>query len=405
MFELLFIVLFLIGLLSFINVKYIIVGIAIVLSFPFSNYYSSWHYKFGVMAVDGFFIGLIPYFLFLINRKKVEYPNRLIGYLIIIFLLFLVYFFEALQKNIDPKKLSKEIRPLLILFEMFILLVISKNISRLITLKLINNLAFVASVSNLIWFLIGYFNFIQYTDAQAQLNTNRYIDLSTYFSAYYIIHKQFLKTNLKFKFPKLDVVLILSILSLLISGTRILFLSTVIAIGIVNNTSFKKKIKYLFWSGVLIFSFIQFSLLVGQERVLESFSKEGFILQISNRFSPAMLPLSKAGLIDLIFGHGLGYYFDIPWFEYRELDNLNVSVDSAYLTHFVKQGIFGLIFLLIAFKFLTYTYSKKLTYAFIAFWFIQFFVEASLYQNVIFGIGFYLFLLNNFNSSNETIYK
>ena len=44
-----------------------------------------------------------------------------------------------------------------------------------------------------------------------------------------------------------------------------------------------------------------------------------------------------------IYGLGFGSYFEIPWFEYRGLDSKLNTIDSTYLTFFVKYGLFSVI--------------------------------------------------------------
>lgn len=84
------------------------------------------------------------------------------------------------------------------------------------------------------------------------------------------------------------------------------------------------------------------SVYVGADRVVNGFSGDVLLFQITNRFSPALSLIDKMSWYNYIFGLGAGTYFDIPWFAYRGLETQNISVDSLYLTMYVKYGLFGL---------------------------------------------------------------
>ena len=64
---------------------------------------------------------------------------------------------------------------------------------------------------------------------------------------------------------------------------------------------------------------------------------------------PAILDIAQMSNNQLIFGYGLGHYFNITWFGIgKVLRNLNISIDYAYLTSYVKQGFFGVLSLLLS---------------------------------------------------------
>lgn len=370
-----------------------LLAIGCALIFPFSNFFAEWHYFNGVMALDGFFIGLIPYFFFMLRKPDLMLNKKLLRILLLSSILFLAYLIWALNSGKAIYILLKDLRPLLHLIEMFMLYELAKNSAFTIRWNIIKRFAFLASVSNIIWFLLGFMAFFQFEDLYAQNNSNRYLDLSTYFSLYFILHYQYLKSQHAILSRGSKWAFMLSIISILLTNSRVLFLATIICVGVLRTNNFKSKFRFLFWGACLILIFVQFSALIGQQRVLDSIDSDSFSTQLLERFSPALVLISQMSVQELFFGYGLGIFFEIPWFEYRGLNVMNVSVDSAYLTHFVKQGLLGILFLIAAIRYLSFCTIRKLSIVFSIFWLIQFIVEASLFQNIIYGASFYLFLM------------
>jgi len=84
---------------------------------------------------------------------------------------------------------------------------------------------------------------------------------------------------------------------------------------------------------------------LGIERVSGSLSSDAIGDQLSARYGPALDRIAEMGDLQLLVGSGVGTTFDIPWFLYRGLDTQSISIDGAYLTYFVKYGLFGLLLL------------------------------------------------------------
>lgn len=396
MFFVLFILFFLVGLLSLTNPRiFLILGTVLAVSLPFSNHYASLHYFNGVMVLDGFFLGLIPLVMRIFLTTKAYLPSHLVRLFLIFFTVFLGYFVVAttyLQRDLID--LLKEFRPIIHLTELLMLLLIARNTRFEIDQKLINRIAIYAAVSNIIYFIFGFFGYSSFEDVFYQNNANRYLDLSTYFSVYFILHNQYEQVYKKSSQKTSKWALLISIVSILLTNSRVLILATIVGVGILRSRNMKNRIKYIFWSGVILLVFVQFSVYIGQERVLESLNQDGFMTQLLVRYSPAVVPLIEMNTVHYFFGYGIGYYFEIPWFGYREISPFNISLDSAYLTQFIKQGCVGLLFLFASLRFLAYTNIRKLSTSIIAFWLIQFIVEASLFQNVVFGASFFLLLIH-----------
>lgn len=407
MFGYAFILFFCIGLASILRPRFFIVlGITIALCFPFGNHYVSLHYYNGVSVLDGFFIGLVPYILYLLSSNRIFISKKIKRALSIFVIIYSIYFFIAVG-FIDRELIMvlKDLRPLIHFIEFFLLLIIFLNAPISITQTDINRIAILAGITNLIYFLFGFVGLIQFQDIFYQTNSNRYVDLSTYFSIYFLFHQQYRFINLKSSLKNERTAFVLSILSVLISNSRVVLLATLIGVGILRSIKFLQFLKYFLGSLFIIFLFIKFSSFIGQERIIESMTQEGFSQQLLNRYYPGLIPIFDMDWIHYVFGYGFGYYFEIPWFEYRDINISNVSMDSAYLTHFVKQGVIGFLIIFLSLRFLSHTTIIKLGFVYAMFWIIQFTVEASLYQNIISGASLFLFLQNKveLNSNNEHI--
>ena len=93
-----------------------------------------------------------------------------------------------------------------------------------------------------------------------------------------------------------------------------------------------------------------------------------------------------------IYGLGLGTYFEIPWFKYRGLDTKLNTIDSTYLSLFVKYGILSLLIIFVFFRLLLFNISSsRLRTGYILFYLIIFLTLSSLYQS---GTIFHFLFLN-----------
>jgi len=77
------------------------------------------------------------------------------------------------------------------------------------------------------------------------------------------------------------------------------------------------------------------------------YSLLNYSLIFDELYSRFILPAKAAGyelsLGGLIFGEGIDFRFYVPWYKYRGLDPYHNSVDSFFVTFFVKHGVLGLV--------------------------------------------------------------
>tara|TARA_B100001057_G_C22670647_1_gene879723 strand:+ start:81 stop:818 length:738 start_codon:yes stop_codon:yes gene_type:complete len=90
-----------------------------------------------------------------------------------------------------------------------------------------------------------------------------------------------------------------------------------------------------------------------QNEIIERFTNLNNITLILEELAiRIVLPVISGGYIldatTILFGEGLNYKFFIPWYEYRGLNPYHNSVDSFFVTFFVKHGLVGLTLFLFA---------------------------------------------------------
>lgn len=399
-FYVLFIVFFIAGVYCAFHPKeatflFIILAIAV----PTSSAFTNLTYLNGFFVVDSFFIPLsVIMFMRVAILKTIRLTKREVFLFFIPFFIFSSYFLISVYKTGFDLKLIKEIRPVLLLIETLVFLMFIRQIDLKVNFKIISKLAILAALSNCIFYLVLYFGIIVVSsDLYYINNTYRYLDLSTYFSVYFIIHylisKEY-KTISKSYYH--NIAIILSFTSIVIANSRFIILALFLALVLSNVTNYKLFIKRSFQAFFVFFLFIGFSFIVDASRVLDALSSDSIIMQLSNRYLPALLDIYKMTDLQRIFGYGLGHYFDISWFEYRQaIDNQNISIDCAYLTVYVKQGFLGLLSLIFALHLLVSSSIGKHRFALLIFWGVMFFVSSSFYQIYPFGAVLYIAFLNS----------
>ncbi len=367
----------------------------LAVTLPLSNYYSFIHYWNGIMVIDGYVLGIIPVFLNNIKYSKVVIKTKVIVFIMIVTVF---YVLVALYDESNLLWVIKDIRPVIYLLTIVLISNVSYNKQFSISQSELNFIAIVAALSNVIWLAFGSLNLIADSSEDLYIQTNiyRYFDLSTYFSAYHLIYTQYIISSKGIKTKNTNLSIVLSFVSILISNSRMILIAVIICIGIVRRKKLNELFKYTLLATIVLVLFFMLSDIIGQNRIFESINIEGLLLQLENRYSPSLIAFSKMSEVNYIFGLGLGYFFEIPWFEYRGMDTHNASLDSSYLTHFVKQGFFGLLLLYIIIKRVSFfSFSKKLSASYMFFWFLIFLIAAPLYQNVMYGVLLYTICIKN----------
>ena len=355
---------------------------------PTSNQFMSYISLSGVYFFDYFFFLIsIYYFISLLINKKIFKKNivlLIIGLFVMIFYSLLAY---SNSINID-KYLFRDLRPFLTLF--YALIFTASLRFSIISFKSLTNSLICVFISKILFFIVILFGF-SFDDQYYQNNIFRYFDAVTFIASliliYYILMRQRMLTEVSK--IKINFILILAIIIILISNLRILILALLFVYLFYSKSNFFRKSFYL----VLAVSFfLLYSHIMSANRVLDSDKSEIVALQLASRFAPAIEKVIQMKPYEYIYGLGIGTYFEIPWFEYRTLDTKLNTIDSTYLTLFVKYGLFSVLIFIIFFRLLLFNINNtRLRKSIILFYCIVFLTMSSLYQS---GTVFHFLFLN-----------
>jgi len=197
-------------------------------------------------------------------------------------------------------------------------------------------------LSNIIVFTLVTLGYVGVDDLYYSANAYRYFDATSYISAIYLIitygNWNYCKISPLQK-AVVHVTAVLCILTVVASGMRILVIGLSAAVLFSGELNIQRALSSLFIVTVLIVGFLFTSYALQIERITDYLSLSRIIEQIVVRFGPALNPISSMGANEVFVGQGIATTFEIPWFAYRGLDTVHNTIDSTYLTFFVKYGI------------------------------------------------------------------
>lgn len=383
-FYVLLIVFFFSGLLCvFFPKKSVLFFTLLTISLPTSSAFTNLTYLNGIFVLDSFFLPLvIIVFLRLTILKSLQLKFSEIFYFLTTLLIFIIYFIVSIDKYGFNTSLLKEIRPIILIFEVLIFLIFIRQTDIKFKFITLSKIAIIAGLSNCIYYLVLFFGFFVPEDVYYINNSYRYLDLSSYFSVYFILYFLIIKHYKKFTNTNYNnLALVISFMSVVITNSRFIFLALFISLIFSNITNYRLFIKRIIQALIAVVFFILFSYAIQSTRVIEALNLDILIVQLANRYLPAIIDISKMSNNQLIFGYGLGHYFNITWFEYRQsIENLNISIDCAYLTSYVKQGFFGIFSLLLSLLVLISSTKGIFKISLFIFWSLMFIVSSSFYQ-------------------------
>jgi len=365
---------------------FLIVGLLTPTSNQFMSYIS---YK-GLYFFDFFLISLLIYYLIsLLYSKKIfkkNIFNIILGFCFVTFYLYLAF---SNSLPID-KYLLRDLRPFLTILYAFIFISLIKK-SPISFKGLMNSLTLIF-ICKILFFMIILFGF-SFSDEYYQNNIFRYFDAVTFVSALFLITSFFMRDLIlkHISNSHFNVIIILALIIILISNLRVLMLALALIFIFSANVQFFKKIIF---TTFVLFSFLAYSYFIDADRVINSSDSEIVSVQLLSRFAPALDKIFEMKPSQYIFGLGFGTYFEIPWFAYRSLDTKLNTIDSTYLTLFVKYGLCSFLLILLFFRLLIFNvFHTKVRRSVIVFYLILFFTISSLYQS---GTVFHFLFLNLF---------
>lgn len=336
----------------------------------------------GLYFYDYFLFGAVLSIIFrgMLESKIRVKTDKISLVALTIFVIYFVYAF--MTKGLSDKILLKDFRPVMILVSCLIFkhYIIDDKI---ITKKLWRIIVLLAAVSNIFIIIALRLNLIVSQDVYYQVNSFRYLDASTFVSAVFIIHHMCVSCPYRTQKEKYAhrLLLLFSVVNILISNSRFIVLSICFAIVLSQIGNFKKFAEKCFYAAVIIGSLLAISTIFEIERVMSALSVASVFGQFVIRFSPAMTAIQEMNGLDFLFGLGAGTGFEIPWFEYRDqISSLNSSIDSAYLTFYVKYGVVSAFFLFSYLHIIPRFRSKKMFASSGIFLAMMFIVSAIPYQ-------------------------
>ncbi|HHI0597561.1 TPA: DUF6369 family protein, partial [Escherichia coli] len=339
-----------------------------------------------------FFILILKSIMSYSSEKNISIPySTLFG----IFTYLCIILVSVVSNNVVDKYLLKDIRPVIMIFTAVYFSGLVLRIDGY-NKNTIFKILFVMFIFSIIHLILPRLGVLVYKDEYYEDNSYRYLDASTYVAAIYIIN--YFTSNMKNECGKwARLCFYAAILCVLVGNSRFMLLAIFASIIFVSVKDVKKMAIYSLSAILVAGLFLGVSVYVGADRVVNGFSGDVLLFQITNRFSPALSLIDKMSWYNYIFGLGAGTYFDIPWFAYRGLDTQNISVDSLYLTMYVKYGLFGLMLIALFTKVAVNGLEANVKKAVIIFCLIMYFVSAIPYHPYSLGIivgGAVMILLN-----------
>ncbi|EOI3356065.1 DUF6369 family protein [Klebsiella pneumoniae] len=376
--------------------KSFFIFLLIIAIIPTGNSYADFISLQGVYYFDfyliGFFILILKSIMSYSSEKNISIPySTLFG----IFTYLCIILVSVVSNNIVDKYLLKDIRPVIMIFTAVYFSGLVLRIDGY-NKNTIFKILFVMFIFSIIHLILPRLGVSVYKDEYYEDNSYRYLDASTYVAAIYIIN--YFTSNMKNECGKwARLCFYAAILCVLVGNSRFMLLAIFASIIFVSVKDVKKMAIYSLSAILVAGLFLGVSVYVGADRVVNGFSGDVLLFQITNRFSPALSLIDKMSWYNYIFGLGAGTYFDIPWFAYRGLETQNISVDSLYLTMYVKYGLFGLMLIALFTKVAVNGLKANVKKAVIIFCLIMYFVSAIPYHPYSLGIivgGAVMILLN-----------
>lgn len=307
---------------------------------PSSSAFEKMVSNFGIYFYEPFIF--IVAIIYLIKKPRSIFRGELSAQLLVVLLLFIYLVFGAVIYGVD-KYLLREVRLILCIALPLLMMPAINKIK--ITEREISKIVIVASVFHVIAFFMFQNSSVLVSNVYySEENSYRYSGFATYLCAAFMLYAATNKEKFTSKLL-FNIAGILSVAVILIAGSRIMILGLVLSL-IFASTKSVRHFAYAVGMGfVMSLAFFYIVQYLNVDRLNSLFDVDALIGQSLIRLSPAMEYFESAGIVQTILGHGLGATFDIPWFEYQNLDTKHNTIDSAYPTLWVKIGAFSVLYI------------------------------------------------------------
>jgi hypothetical protein len=354
----------------------------LVLAVPSSTAFAAMTYQYGLHVSDYFFLVLLA--TYPIRASRTPQPRAAIRIFVILGAVFAAATVGLLVagRPID-KYVLRDLRPFLVVSEALMFWLLARRVT--LTGREILWLGIAAGASPFIGFGLISSGLYAVTDVFYETNSFRYLAIGSYASAVLLM---WLSAT---GWPASRLLTIAAaaaaMAALVLSGSRTLIGATVLGCVVAGPLRAARLVTVGLIGAVVLGAFAYVSVALGVERVSSGTTAEGLGTQLAVRFGPALTHLRTMALWQYVLGSGLGTTFEIPWFEYRDLDAYGNSIDSTYLTLAVKFGLVGLLYLWAFVQvFGVGRISPGMTRALILFLGVVFWTSALPYQTYAFGV-------------------
>lgn len=300
---------------------------------PANNALAAASYRFGLCFVDFLVLGILanPVFWNRWFNSRSRSDDRWLFAAVFVLALF---WGVGLSSEARSIAMLRDLRPLLVLFELYVLGIAVREPEVVQAMP--------SPESWMVWFGIG--AVVQWLLIHSglieigvwYLDQPRVIGGGAFAATLYLGLAAYRSEQIQQR--RVFAVVLLSLLLIAWSGTRALFAVAALVGMIAWWRSTRDMLGFVLVITLGAVALVGWGILTGDER-FESLSAQAWLEHLAIRFSPALEWFERLDWTSLLIGFGVGTEFEIPWFDDLGYDPYSATVDSAYLTFFLKYGL------------------------------------------------------------------
>lgn len=302
------------------------------------------------LSIEEWVLIFILLWFYIFNKEHLTHKKIVILFSFLLYCGF--YTVPLLASDTTVFEFLKEVKPYFFILAVILFITLSNKSYLIAPKNLIYILSFAIVVDVLVWFSLINIPELMPEGIRKEFfyrnNIYRYFDSATLLLqtltilAFYYYRGQMFKVFFVF---------VLYVILVYLTQDRVYLLFGMMAFFFYSNRQIK----------ILIFAFISFSVFMlvdilnsieSNEAILRFQNLMDFELILSELATRFILPVVNGGYdfsaTSILLGSGIDFKFYIPWYEYRGLEVYHNSVDSFFITFFVKHGIIGVVLFLYA---------------------------------------------------------
>lgn len=372
--------------------------------FPFGGGFSDLIFKSGLFAYDFYFIAIVIREIFHLLKGEATLLKTLLRLPLIIICAYAILSVSFITLD---KYFFRDIRLIMYFAEFYMLISMYKYFSVLkVDQWMLIMIAY--SVSNIGYLSLSLLGFVHHSDSYVVKIGFRYSDLSSYIASLFFIASPLMWNGLKVNRKLLIAASIVSLLSVSVTGSRMLFVLTLAGFMFLYLANPLRFILSGLLAMIVTIPLLALSNIKLVTRLTNlSFSEvaDGLVI----RYSPFWDVVDTFEWYNYLLGKGFGLVFIIPWFEFRDVhvDSINNNIDTTYLTLYAKMGIFTCFVLFFYLKHIFYflNFNFKLGCCLVFYMLCTFLVVALPYQSHAIGIALGLIIVKAILSDGKDDYQ